>query len=95
MQDTSIGTKMTKQLHNVTDTVREPLEKATSEVSSRAKTIAQDTVKTANKVYSQASTWLQQNYGSVIGVAGALLVGGVAGFFIGRSAKSSTTTVSS
>jgi len=89
MQNTSVGTKGTsKQLHNVSDSLRDSAEhgsQAASEYAAKAKHMASDTADAAGEYYERASSWLEQNYGKTLGIAGFLAAAGVIGYLIGRN----------
>ena len=85
MQNTINTSKPSKQLHQVSESVRDASEHFVSDLSNKARHLASDTTENMTEYYNQASRWMSQNSGKTLGVIGLVAVSGVIGFFIGRN----------
>jgi hypothetical protein len=92
MQNNLSNKSASKQVLDITDSLRDRAEQTGSDLSSKAKDLAKNTADAAGEYYGKASSWLGQNYGKTLGVAGVVAAAGVAWYFISR--KNSNTSYS-
>jgi len=64
---------------------------AKTEVAEKSREFAAEAKDVASDIYSEASTWMQQNYGKTLAIVGAAAAVGVIGFLIGRSISSASS----
>jgi hypothetical protein len=58
---------------------------AMKDTAAKARNAAEETLDTASEYYSQASDWVQENYGKTLGMVGIVAAAGVIGYFIGKN----------
>ena len=84
MQNPSTS-KPAKQLHDVSEAVKETIDQTIPEFRHKIKGIATETVGQISEAQHNARGWVQHNYGKTLGIVGAIAAIGTLGYLLGKN----------